>query len=116
MPLYQFQCPACSTADSVFRAVDDRSEIHRCPSCWAPMVRDYQTEAAGPHLDREFATPIQMHSIALVHADDIEAFQHRNPEAEISTDPRHELYGVPIARTRSQKLAILEKEGFVEKN
>ena len=88
----------------------------KCPKCGEPMVRNLQAEAAGPHLDREFRKPIEMHSLGLAHPEDIRAFKQRNPGVDISDDPDDELYGVPIARTRKQKLSILKSEGFHENN
>lgn len=116
MPMYEYECPACSATDTVFRSITEHADPVQCPKCGHEMNRDFHAEAAGPHLDKEFHDPIQMHSVALCNNVDIQAFKRRNPDVDISDDPNDELYGVPIARTRRQKLGILEKEGFVERN
>lgn len=80
------------------------------------MKRDFSAERAGNHLDVEWNTPIQMFSIGLTDDDEIKQFKQACPDVDVSTDPRDDLYGVPIARTRRQKLAALEAVGFEEKN
>jgi hypothetical protein len=57
-----------------------------------------------------------MMSLAVNTPEQLDEFRQRNPTAEISDDPNNPLYGVPIARTRQEKLRILRNEGFVEKN
>lgn len=58
--------------------------------------------------------PIEMMSIALDNEDEIQEFRARNPGVEISSDRADRNFGVPIAHSRSQKKAILDKEGFVD--
>jgi len=60
--------------------------------------------------------PIEMMSIALDNEGDIAEFRKRNPGTEISSDRRDRNFGVPIARSRSEKLRVLAMEGFVETN
>lgn len=60
--------------------------------------------------------PIEMLSIALDNEDEIAEFRQRNPGIEISDRRSDRNFGVPIAKSRSEKLRILEKEGFVETN
>lgn len=116
MPMYEYECE-CGFRDCVYRPMAQSADSPpKCEDCGRAMHRDYRAEGAGPHLDKEFHTPIQMHSIALCNEEDIEAFKRRNPDAEIGTDPNREDYGVPKAWTRREKLKILEKEGFVERN
>jgi hypothetical protein len=64
----------------------------------------------------EFHRPIEMHSVSMAHPDEIEEFRRRCPGVEVSSDPTDDLYGVPIARTRREKLAVLDAVGFEEKN
>ena len=116
MPLYEFKCPRCDFHDLEFRVMEERNLPVKCRRCEEPMVRNFKAEAAGPHLDREFHKPIEMHSLGLDHPADIREFQKRNPGVDISTDPDDELYGVPIARSRRQKLTILKNEGYQENN
>lgn len=116
MPLYHQYCPACGHDDIAFRPMSRSHENPNCEVCGTPMRRDFQAEAAGPHLDAEFRKPIEMHSLALCNEEDIHAFRQRHPDVEIGTDPRREDYGVPKARSRSEKLRILKKEGWVEQN
>jgi hypothetical protein len=58
--------------------------------------------------------PIKMHSIGMSHQDEIDGFRQRNPDIEVSDDPRHPDFGVPIITTREEKLRVLRTEGFVE--
>jgi hypothetical protein len=57
-----------------------------------------------------------MLSIALDNEDEIAEFRQRNPGVEIESDRSKRNFGVPIARSRSQKLSILKNENFVETN
>lgn len=108
MPMYQHKCE-CGHEDSYFRPMAESKEVPDCPVCGQPMPRNFHAEGAGPHLDKPFQKPIEMHSIALNHPDDIKAFKQRNPDVEVKD-------GVPIAHTRKEKLRILDREGFMEKN
>jgi hypothetical protein len=70
-----------------------------------------------PHTNLiEFSKPIEMFSIACNSEEEIREMQQRVPGLDISTDPNDEMYGVPVARTRQQKLAALEVAGFEETN
>lgn len=60
--------------------------------------------------------PIEMLSIALDNEDEIDEFRQRNPGTEISRDRRSASFGVPIAKSRTEKLRMLKNEGFVETN
>lgn len=59
---------------------------------------------------------IEMLSIALDNEDEIAEFRSRNPGVEISNRREDRNFGVPIAKSRKEKLRILEREGFVETN
>lgn len=68
------------------------------------------------HTDmKEFHRPIEMHSIGMHDPQEIADFRRQNPDIEVSTDPRSDLYGVPIARTRRDKLRALATAGFEER-
>ncbi len=60
--------------------------------------------------------PIEMMSIALDNEDEIQEFRQRNPGTEISSNRNDRNFGVPIAKSRTEKLRVLEREGFVESN
>lgn len=60
--------------------------------------------------------PIEMMSIAVDSPEEIVSFRQRNPGVEISDVPGDPRFGIPVARSRREKLRILEKEGFVETN
>lgn len=114
MPCYHYVCDSCGYDDLVFRNVRAVTDRYTCPTCNALMRRDYKKELAGP--PREFSQPIEMHSLALNSREEIADFARRNPEVEISADPDDPLFGVPLARNRHQKLAILKNEGWEERN
>lgn len=116
MPMYVQVCPSCGFEDQMFRSMAEAHLKPSCPRCGQEMDRDYQAEGAGPHLDEAFTHPIEMHSIAVTNDEDIKAFKRRNPDVEIGTNPNRDDYGVPIARSRAEKLRILRAEGFEEKN
>lgn len=60
--------------------------------------------------------PVEMLSIAVDNEDEVDEFRARNPGTEISRDRRSPLFGVPVAKSRSEKLRILKKEGYIETN
>ncbi len=64
--------------------------------------------------DAQFRTPIAMHSIGVTHPQDVQKLKEKG--VRISDNPRDPLYGVPIARTRQEKLKNLKIAGFVERN
>lgn len=67
-----------------------------------------------PHTDlKEFHTPIEMLSVACDTDEEIRRVQ-KATGVQISSDPRDPNYGVPIARNRKEKLAVLKAQKFVE--
>lgn len=78
-------------------------------TAFASRVRTNYGEGSG-------TDPIAMMSIAVDHEDEIAEFRGRNPGVEISDRRGDPNFGVPIARSRSEKLRILKNEGFVETN
>lgn len=112
MPIYVYECDECGHSDEDFQS------LHSKPHTICPMCRNIGTYHRIPTVThtniKEFYKPIELHSLGLAHADEIAAFQRRNPDVPISTDPNDPLYGVPRARTRKEKLEILKKEGYVE--
>ena len=61
-------------------------------------------------------SPIEMMSIAVDSEEEVDAFRRRNPGVEISRDRDNRNFGVPIAKSRSEKLRVLQNEGFIETN
>lgn len=114
MPLYDYKCPKCDQEVSdVFRRMMSTHD-EPCPNCGAAMAK----VPSLPHTDiKEFGTPIEMYSIALDNDEQIRDFVRKtNGNIDVPTDPNDPMYGIPIARTRKQKLAALEAAGYVERN
>lgn len=112
MPLYDYRCRACDHTHDEYQSMRDDPLTH-CPQCGST---EYGRVPTLPTPDREYGTPIQMFSIGLNHPDDIAEFKRACPDVDIATDENDPLYGVPIARTRRQKLAALNAAGFEERN
>jgi len=115
MPLYCYICPQCDRTDLKFAPMSEASTPVAC-ECGADMARDFRAERAGNHMAVEFKKPIEMFSVGLNTDDEIREFKQRCPDVDVATDPDDDLYGVPIARNRQQKLAALDAVGFEEKN
>ncbi len=117
MPIYSYRCQSCNHADDEYRLMKDADAIGdmiECPQCHAPT---YQRLVSLPHTDMiEFHTPIEMYSIAFNDDDEIAAFKRTCPDVDIATNPDDPMYGIPIARTRKQKLEALRHVGYVERN
>lgn len=115
MPLYAYEYTDDEGGDfEVFQKMkEDHLTAHEGRPCrrtvTCPNVRTQY--GAGSHTDA-----IEMYSIALNNKKDIEAFAKRNPNTQISTNRRDPLYGVPVVKSRSEKLKVLDNEGFVETN
>jgi len=115
MPLYVYRCsdPECNHEREEFQHIhDDPKTI--CPLCHGDTLRRVPTRTHTSQ--REYDTPIQMHSIGLNGPEEIAEFKRRCPGVDVSADPNDELYGVPVARTRHQKLRALDAVGFEEKS
>jgi hypothetical protein len=65
---------------------------------------------------QEYHTPIVQYSIAMERLEDIREFQRKAPDVEISDDHKNPLYGVPIVKSRFQKLQALRASGYEEAN
>lgn len=95
-----------------------------------PMSAEHLTEKDGRPCERlvsvpkthtaygegNGADPIKMLSIAVDNEEDVDAFRVRNPGVEISRDRSSPDFGVPVARSRKEKLRVLKTEGFIETN
>lgn len=60
--------------------------------------------------------PIEMTSIAVDSPEEVDEFRRRNPGTEISRNLNDPLFGIPVVKSRSEKLRVLNNEGFVETN
>ncbi|MEM8737268.1 MAG: zinc ribbon domain-containing protein [Planctomycetota bacterium] len=106
MPLYSYECESCGHADDEFQRMVD-APLTRCPVCGADT---YSKQVSLPNTDMtEFHTPIEMLSVA-GHPDDTAELQRKlGSDIEVRD-------GVPIARTRKQKLHVLKTLGYTEGN
>lgn len=111
MPLYEYKCAECGHEDEEFQHMRD-DHLTECPSCDADV---YRRQVTLPHSDMiEFAKPCELYSIALNDDEEIRAFKRKAPGVPVETDPRSEMYGIPMARNRKEKLAALDAMGHVE--
>lgn len=113
MPIYQYACDQCGHAEDEFQHIHD-APFDVCPHCESDQYHRVPCLPNTPHM--EFDRPVEMHSLALCHHDDIADFKRRHPDVQCSDNPRDPLYGVPVATSRHEKLRVLQKEGWVEKN
>ena len=109
--MYQYECVACQHENLEFQFMKD-PHLTECPACGAAA---YERRPTLPHSDMvEFHKPIEMYSIALNSDEEIRAFQEKCPDVQVSADPRDDMYGVPIARTRKDKLSAMAAMGYEE--
>lgn len=113
MPRIALTCDRCGATETHMRGLTEDDPEIRC--CGAVMYRDYKAESTGRLHTGVYHKPIEMHSVALHTPEEIAEFRKKAPDVEISADPAHPAYGVPVARTRSQKLQALRATGFEEK-
>jgi len=52
----------------------------------------------------------------MCHPEEIEAFKRALPGVPCSNDVKDPSYGVPFARSRAEKLAVLKYTGYQENN
>lgn len=115
MPMYEYLCAACGHQDDEFFKMSTSSDPRTCPKC--DMKGVYVRQVSLPHTDlKEFHTPIEMYSIAMNTREEIEEFLRAAPGVDCSLDEADPMYGIPIARSRSQKKHALKAAGYVEKN
>lgn len=111
MPIYNYECEACGHTAEEFQFMADPL-LSVCPEC---EQQTYRKRPSLPHSDMiEFNKPVELYSIALNDDDEIREFKRKAPDVHVDPDPRSEMYGVPIARTRKQKLDALSAMGHVE--
>lgn len=110
MPIYHFQCEKCGATQDDFEHIQHPVPEPEC--CGMSMGRDY---GGSGSVTGVFHKPIPMQSIGMAHQDEIDDFRVQNPGVEVSDDPDHPLFGVPLATTRQEKMGILRKMGWEEK-
>jgi len=109
VPIHNHECEHCGRTEIVCHSIREDPVWPEC--CGEGMPRVY---------DRPFSTgvfdkPIEMQSIGCNSWEEIHDFKRKCPGIEMSTDPNDELFGVPIAKTRQEKLKALKATGFVER-
>lgn len=112
MPIYCYRCDACQHTVEEYQSIRDAALVE-CPACGDQTA--FRRVPAPTNTDmREFVKPIEMYSVAMNTDDEIRAFKARCPEVDVSTDQADPMYGIPIARTRKQKMQALGALGFTE--
>lgn len=106
MPIYCFTCDSCGGKTDVLRSISVRETDVRC-SCDNLMTRDLGREQ-GRRGTGEFHTPIEMFSVGM-NADEVPAFRQSLPNVEVRE-------GLPIVKTRQEKMQVLKYFGFQEVN
>jgi putative FmdB family regulatory protein len=113
MPIYEYECGLCKHVMSEYQKMSS-PPLTKCPMCTRGLLHRIPSI---PHTNLvEFSKPIEMLSIGLNDDDEIRAFKQKCPDVDVSTNPKDELYGIPIARNRAQKKAALDAMGFEEKS
>jgi putative FmdB family regulatory protein len=112
MPLYPFRCFACGHEDDEYRKMGNYAPIEKCPKCG---IFEYIKQITSPHTDlQEFHTPIEMMSVACNSLEEVREIQQKCPGVQIDDNPDSEMFGIPIAKNRKEKLAVLKAAGFRE--
>lgn len=104
MPRYCFECQ-CGRTEAVIRPMSESSDPLACQDCGEPMQRDIPAEH-GRKTTPHFAKPIELWSIAPNTPEEYRQLA----EAGAEMGPQ----GVPLARSRSEKLRLLNLVGHVE--
>lgn len=113
MPIYPYQCSACNYGKDEYQKMHE-PHIVVCPDCGRET---YKRQVCQVHTDlKEFHRPVKMNSIAVCSLEEVRELQRTCPGIEISDNPDHPDFGVPIARSRAEKLRILSSVGWEEKN
>jgi putative FmdB family regulatory protein len=111
MPLYEYGCEDCGHRFENYQSIREDSLV-TCPKCAEDSLRRL---ISTPKVETEYVKPIEMHSIGMAFEEDIRDFKRKNPDMDCSEDPNDPLFGVPIARTRKQKLNALKSIGWEER-
>lgn len=111
MPLYLYKCLECAHQDDEFFKMSTPSDFHQqCPKC-GHWTYARQVAVSAPR-NAEFHTLIELQSAGCNSWEEIREMQRAG--VEISDDPKSELFGIPIARNRQQKLKAYKVAGMVE--
>jgi putative FmdB family regulatory protein len=110
MPIYSYACGKCDHADDEYLKMDSAAPVINCPKCGA-LEYVKQVSMVGTDMD-ENRKPQELYSVACNSMEEIRAMQAAG--VPCSDDPNDELFGVPVARSRKQKLAAYKVAGFVE--
>lgn len=112
MPIYSYECEDCKYTSDEYQKMTSLPLV-RCPLC---ISDGYHRVPTLYHTDlKEFHTPISMMSVACDTDEEIRRVQ-RQTGVEISSDPNDPDYGIPKAKNRKEKLAVLKAQKFVESN
>lgn len=106
MPMYCWKCANCGRSRDIMRLMARRNDFVIC-TCGLTMSRDIGAEQ-GKKDDRAFDKPIEMYSVGM-NSWEVPAFRRANPGVEVHG-------GVPLARTRADKIRTLRYFGFSERN
>ena len=106
MPTYPYECPKCGHEGDTFKPVSEYRSLEFCPKCGFPMARVYGPVASP---DTAFHKPIEMFSIAGT-AGEMQQLRERLPDTQFTNQ------GVPLARSRAEKMRLLKVAGFRELN
>lgn len=110
MPIYCYSCYNCNHESDEYQKMT-ADVLVECPVC---KSHTYHRIPTLPHTNLiGFHKPIEMLSVACDTEEEIHRVQ-RQTGVEISSDPRDPNYGVPIAKNRKEKLAVLKAQKFVE--
>lgn len=110
MPIYSYGCFNCLHTSDEYQKMSADSLVE-CPVC---KSQTYHKVPTLYHTDlKEFHTPISMMSVACDTDEEIRRVQ-RQTGVEISSDPNDPDYGIPKAKNRKEKLAVLKAQKFVE--
>jgi putative FmdB family regulatory protein len=114
MPRYDYACSSCGHAAEEVHSIHLDS-LTICPKCQKPdyskqiVARSRPTSASSTPPSRCTPSPLTMMTRS-------RSSRCRAPDVDVATDPRDEMYGIPIARSRKQKLQALKAMEFTELN
>ena len=111
MPMRAFTCWECGVTKQHFQSLLDES-LPKCP-CGGKSFRDYSAERTDRRHTGVYEKPIEMFSVACSSPEEIQELKQKCPDIEVAMDGP--LMGVPIARSREQKLRVLKAVGFEER-
>lgn len=114
MPIHDYVCVNCKHAATEYHRAA-APDIEECPKCKTPNYKKQFALIHSPQLG--YQTPIEMYSIAMQTRKTMEDFKKKAPDVDLEMDDFNDpMWGIPIARTRHQKLQALKAAGFQEKN